>query len=361
MAIKNLAILKSSHYRRLKSIENVIIWAENRNVEWHKVVENDISNIDWGTIGLLYIPLNRDMYFLKDIPENIPVVLDFDGALGGVLDNFAYLQRHRFSFRRAFGGQIKYNPEFQVPYLHLPLKPNSNTRVNGEKNIIIIDTHQWLSTSWHFSLLSHLFFLAENYEKICNLLQLEIKFYLTSFMNIKPYVDASFNFIISNGKHPSLNKFPENYMNKISFNLIEPAEKVEDYYQLLFQTRLFISDHGDLADQDIVHVGSLGVPLYLIPRVPFRPSKGITFSIKESVFIIEPRFKSLLEDAEKNRIKKKYDYMSILKLEKVDCWDNEILTSAFLKSWDLLWEWATYNKINKLVNEAVQNSPNWEM
>lgn len=356
----NIGIFCIDQYRRVKPVENAIEWAKSRRYEHTKVTLHDLKVTDWDNVSLLYIPLCRDVTFLENVPASVPVVLDYDGAEAGKLDGYEILSRHRHAFRRAFGGKIKYSPQLQVPYLHLPLEAEEKTR-----DVIVIDTHQWLPSYWHFSLLSVLAFLGHNHEALCTSLDLPLKYYLTSFVPLEPYFESSQVFVEKNGKHPALSQMPVNDLQPLLDNLIHPLEDVYDYYELMARARLFISDHGDLADQDIVHAGSLGVPIYLLPRTPLALSRGISSSLIKSISIIEPRYRKVLKKAEKARMKNSYIFMNrhnlvqYMSKEKFEKWDVGVMRDAYYKSWDMLCVWAVSNKINSRVNRSIIKSSPW--
>ena len=353
---EKIGIIDLEHYRRVQPIKNAVKWAKKKYIPYELLFKESIYNVDWSEFSAIYIPLTVDLAFLEYVPPEIPIILDFDGSKGEYLEHDHFLINRRFAFRRAFGGKIEYNPEFQVPYLQLPLTIPESI----ERDVIIFDIHVWLQMYSQCTFLSIMALMSAEYSRICTIANCKLKFYLTSFTPIKPYCDSLDVFTqgINSAKNHNV-KLPLNPLKSFIDNLIPPIDSVADYHNLIGRARLFITDHVDLADQDLIYACSVGTPIYNVSRNPLNPSKKIDFTLIDSVNLIEPRFQSLLDNAINQSMCIDVGLKNIIKKEKVKPWDKEILESAFLKGWDLLWQWAVKGHIDTNVNDAVKKSTQW--
>jgi hypothetical protein len=364
MSPKTLAILAIDHYRRARPIENVRQWAASRSIE---TVAIDLSslqeenasrrqNAPWEKIGALYAPMLGDHGYFGSIPTDIPVILDWEFCAGDGRETDKCFQTHRVAVRRAFGGPVRFNAEFQVPFLHLPARAPEPT----QRDVIVFDVHKWLKLPWHATLLSYLAIIGLGYERLCKAAGCDLKFYLASFYSLAPYLEGAQAFVEHNSKchGPREQRPPNNPLRVIEEHLIPPCPKAEDYVALIARARLFITDNGELADQDIINAGTLGAPIVLVSRNPFCAPCGMSFSVGKAASAIEPRFAQLLDAAERNRVRIGLDgdFERAFTIGEAPRWDPEVLASAYMKSWDLLWDWATTGRIDASTHEAILRS-----
>jgi hypothetical protein len=186
-----------------------------------------------------------------------------------------------------------------------------------------------------------------------------VRFYFTSFTNPRPYHRAAEAFLEVNGVVPPYIPNKDNPIQPIVDRLIPPCQDVAEYHRLFPRARLFLTDHGDLADQDVVHAGAAGVPIMTVPRNPFTASNGITFSFAAAGEMLAPGFGDLLRSAEAQRIRPELGMQRIFRTASVPAWDNDVLTTAFLRSWDLLWDWARHDRRDLALLTAMKAGVPW--
>lgn len=351
----SLLIVNLNQYRRTKLINDVVKWAEANHIPYLIKSKDTLSDLNWGIISLIYLPLLHDVKCLENAPDSIPIVMDFDGALGGLIDNSQILERHPYAFRRAFGGPIKYSPNFQVPYIHLPLE----LEPSNKRDVIIVDTHQWMQLPWQLSMLAFLSHIALEYDRLCKMAGCQLKIYLTSFVKLDRFKEATEILDRFRNDHPGSIKI-SGTLDIIKDNLIPSMEDISDYHNLFTRARLFVSDHGELADQDIMHAGCAGVPIYLISRNPLRPSLGITSSILEAFKVVDKEFGDFFEGAKSILCGPSPNYHNLFKKNDFPSWDNDYIKKVYMKIWDLLWHWAKTGEADFSVNEAIKESGKWK-
>lgn len=351
----SLLIVTVNQYRRTKLINDVVKWAEAKHIPYLIKSNDTLSDFNWDECSLIYLPLQRDVKCLKNAPDSIPIVMDFDGAVGGLIDNSQILERHPFAFRRAFGGPIKYSPDFQVPYIHLPL----DLEPYDKRDVLIVDTHQWMKLPWQLSMLAFLAHVALEYDRFCKMADCQLKIYLTSFVKLDAYEEATEVLDRFINGHPASLKISGS-LNIIKNNLIPPKSDTYEYHKLFSRARLFVSDHGELADQDIIHAGCAGVPIYLISRNPLKPSLGITSSILEAFKAVDKEFCDFFEGAKSILCGPSPNYNSLFKKNDFPSWDNDYMKKVYMKIWDLLWHWAKTGEADFSVNEAIKESGKWK-
>ena len=99
----------------------------------------------------------------------------------------------------------------------------------------------------------------------------------------------------------------------------------------------------------------------LYKRQPFFRSAGIGLQTLAGAEAIEPRIRGLLEQADRQRVREEWGLEHIFAQDRVAPWNTEILQSLFVKSWDLLWRWATQDAIDARVNAAMDTDHSWRL
>jgi hypothetical protein len=292
---------------------------------------------------------------LDNFPRDLPVILDFVNPPSSAVsraESHRLLEGRRIALRNAFGIQHTYSPiEFQVPYMGRPLRPSSASM----RNVIVFDVKPFHSMATQAAVLELVAEIASNFSRLRDISGVDLKLYFTSFMPWQVYRDAMQVFVDRN----EINGITENPIDLLQDSILPPAIYPQDYVSILERARLFITEHGDLADVDLLQVGSLGVPILLYNRNAFAATSGIQHLVKDGAIAIDNRFETLLVNAEKVRMKKEWGYRRIFKVEKVAPWSHEILENIFLKGWDMLWNWGLHGAINEEVNEAMRKPRKW--
>jgi hypothetical protein len=355
---KQLGILTSaSSARKADLIRNVVYWCEQRSISYRLIPETvRLERDEVSQLGALYKPLTLgSLTQLQHFPCDIPIIMDFVGlpaSAKSVAGTGSILQGRRVALRNAFGAQHSHSPiEFQVPYMARPLCPSSSSI----RNVIVFDVKPFHSLATQAAVLELLADIAANLTRLEEVSGTKLTMYLTSFMPWKVYRDAIQAFVDCK----EVTGATTNPLDLLHDALLPPAVRPEDYESILKRARLFITEHGDLADVDLLQAGSLGVPILLYNRSAFAATTGIQHLVKEGAIAIDARFENLLIDAERRRMRREWGYKRIFQIEKVEPWPYEILESVFLRGWDMLWDWALHGSINEKVNEAMRKPRKW--
>ncbi|HCJ11892.1 MAG TPA: hypothetical protein DHV51_02200, partial [Opitutae bacterium] len=181
-----------------------------------------------------------------------------------------------------------------------------------------------------------------------------LRFYLTSFVPLKNYMTPVHAYLAQ------IPNAPQNSLEVIQANLIEPCANLKDYYKLLARTKVFITDHGDMADQDIINAGCAGTSICLISRNPLLTSLGITYSLHAAAQCVDARFYSFLQGTQKSLFRPSRSLTDFVK-HTATPWDREFVSQLYFKIWDMLWQWAITGKEFPEVTEAVFKAPRWEV
>ena len=121
------------------------------------------------------------------------------------------------------------------------------------------------------------------------------------------------------------------------------------------------TEFGELADQDVIHAGCAGVPVYLLSRNPMKPTYGITTSLEKAFKAVDEEFESFFSNAGSILKGPSFDYYGIFEQKDFPEWDNEFITRLYIKTWDLLWRWSVDGVVEEQVNNAIKESGGWQV
>lgn len=351
-----IGIVQIPDYRRHRPIENLQHWAKTRGIDTVILPSTGIRTQDCTGLHCLFVPMCTDIGFLADVPSSIPLVIDYEDPGGNRLANDSELSGRRLALRRAFGQRTPYTPELQVPFLHLPLSP---APVTDRRDIVIFDMHHWYSLEVQWMFLSVMIEIGTHYDRFVRIAGHPIRFYFTSFVSPERYFQTVEAFVSGWKRYPSTKHPHRNPLKSIVENLIPPLESIAEFHGLIPQARLFITNHGDAADQDIVHCGSVGVPIWTIPPHTFGTSRGIHFCFRPAMEILAPGFGAMLDTAEQHRVQTHWGHERIFRTARVPPLDNNLLTQAYYRSWDLLWAWANTGRTIPAFHAAMNDCVEW--
>ena len=142
-------------------------------------------------------------------------------------------------------------------------------------------------------------------------------------------------------------------MERLDSRLIKPLDNHSEYLELLERTRLLITEHGDIADVDLLHSLCLGIPTITYSRDTFAKSNGFQSTILPAWCLIDKRFKSYLYISNLYRVTEGVGANFALKINKVPKWDFRMYEESYLRSWDILLDWAENKNINEDLNKAL--------
>lgn len=144
-----------------------------------------------------------------------------------------------------------------------------------------------------------------------------------------------------------------NMLKKMENRVIPPLETTDQYHDVLHRGRLFITEHGDIADTDLAQVLVLGTPVLTYKRVPFATSTGIQHTAKEGAVLLHDTVTEKMKMLNKFRVREEWGLKNIIRIESVPRWDFDDFESLFLKTWDTLWDWALNNYTNPELSEVM--------
>jgi hypothetical protein len=351
--MSKILVLNPGQFRRDKLIRDVQQWAGSRNIAFSEFSPQSADQEDFSGAGAVYLPLYHHLDILDSIPADIPVILDYDGAVE--INGVDRLATRRLALRRAFGGPPpkSLRPEFQVPYIHKTLSPEKES----SRNIVIIDLHHWLPPACQFSFLAHLSELNAHYDFLSAQLGSPIQFYFTAFVSPEPYHELSSNLESILFRHTRKKINEVTGLDNVINNLIPPFEDISDYHALFQKSLLFITDNGDLADQDIVHAISAECPIWVISRSPFKNFSRISYTLENALKRLVPDFLPFLETANRNLAGPDQPFRNILKAQGVKNDSISLLESAFFNTWDALWTWAIDKEWDPAISKLIDESP----
>lgn len=352
-----LVVVREKGFRRQpRLIENAQYWCSRRNVPLSIIDHDGFFQSQWGMpehrIGAFYLPIAEHYDPLTRMPPGCPAIMDFDANLSSNIEQLD-LGSLRYAVRNAFGMRIKASrvPEFQVPYVNRPMED-----VGAElRDVIIFDVKPFHYMPAQAAILTLIAEIASAHDHICAIAGRPVYLYFSSFMDPEIFMKAIDAFV----NESSVYNENTNHLRRIAHAILPPAERLADYHDIMRRCRLFVTEHGDLADIDLIQVGCLGVPILLYKRQPFFRSAGISLQTLAGAEAIEPRIRGLIDQADRQRVRDEWGLARIFAQDRVAPWNADILESLFMKSWDQLWRWATEDVIDARVNAAMDTDLPW--
>lgn len=352
MSEKVIKVLMDDYYsqnRKQSLIDNMAYWCEKRDVRYEHCTPNSLSELDPEKVGAIYHPLSS---FYFDEPElfsdEIPFIIDVATPYRGTENIYA---DKKIAFRSAFAMPTgKLNPELQVPMLPRPLKPQDGVR----KDVIVFDVKDFHDEETHFYVMSLMAQFAREWKKLEKIAGHKLFIYFTSFMKYEEYL--KFFSLIT--RLDQFSGASENHFEQLKDRVIPNQDSTEDYHRLLQRARLCLTEHGDIADTDLTQMACLGTPILTYKRVPFAATTGFQHMAIKGAEILHPNIKSDLRQLNRFRVRENWGLQNIIRIKNVPPWDFDEYENLFLKSWDILWEWAlTGNTDEKLT--AAMSSGKW--
>jgi hypothetical protein len=354
-----LVVLCERGFRRQpRLIENCQYWCGLRGIRLSIIDHEQFYAGDWGmpkeSVGAFYLPIAEHYDPIVGIPGEYPVIVDFDANGSSNLPALD-LSRTRYALRNAFGIRLKANrpPEFQVPYINRPMAISEA----GVRDVIIFDVKPFHALPAQAAALTLIAGIAHEYGRICDLAGHPVYLYFSSFMPPAVFMEAMDAFV----RDASIYVVGTNPLRQIEHAILPPAREIGDYHKLMQRCRLFVTEHGDLADIDMIQIGCLGVPILLYKRLPFFKSAGISLQTLEGAAAIEPGIRQLIRTAERERLREEWGMERIFSAGKVTPWNSSVLESLFVKSWDSLWRWAIEGEIDEKVQKAMNTDFEWRL
>lgn len=367
-------ISKKNQYGAIS--RDIAYWADKRGIDVHVMSSDEIASttIDFNKVAFIWQPLESGdvKSSLDHIPSSCPIVIDYESTSYTNIHNLSNttVGQHRIAFRNLFGGLphtfqgTTLNipiPEQQVPLIRVPVFPLSQERT---KDTIVFDLKPFNPASSYFYTASILADIAAQIQWAEKIVGCKLNFYFTSFFDISLY-KGWFESVAHNEwknswirKRPWAEKFFIDYWSTIQERVIAPVESDDEYADIMSRCRLFITEHGDLADADILNVLAYGIPTLTYPKSVFSRSSGFQSSNLRALSLLDPKMPERIALAESMRVTPEQGLAHALKLEQVPvAWDFSIYEQAFMTSWDVLYNWATKGIVNKELTDAIPSYP----
>jgi len=330
-------------FRDFQRVEAVSNWAQDRGVQFEVVKPEHFASISWNDVNAVWMPFlnpgeNKDYETrckeMLAIPEHVPLILDIKAFSNHpwIRPIREYLNQRRLACRHVSPSKTEELFQVKVQYTHWPVDlPHSDV-----KDVIMIDIHNWEDLSRHIQVLRLLEYFGQSYDTACNTAGWRLKFFLTSFTRLDPYLSAITDFITNDyGDHNS-NGSIDNPLSIVRDNLIPPAETREDFLKVLSRTRLFVTFHNNLTDMDLFEALANEIPTAIT-------SNSLTGEAIRNLWVPNryevAGFETWVHTVESNLISINGKNFNFLKKTWPSINSKEILRSVFCHSWDTLWKW----------------------
>lgn len=334
--------------RKNSLARSILYWTERRGLKVEFITPSLIASghVDYGNVVFAYRLLTAvSTNALLKLPKNIPLVVDIATAVKSKNNIF---EGRRVAFRNAFGTSIEpWIAEQQVPLLPPPLALMKGIK----RDVVIFDVKDFHDAGTHLLIASYLAEIAQSIDIIEKKLGIALKIYFTSFFDYTIYQKL----LLTINESKSIKCSGEDIWSKIESRLIKPAADHEEYLNLLQRCRLLITEHGDIADADVGFALCLGLPVMLYKRLLFSQSCGFQSSVLGAMRHLNNNIDDLLKQANRYRVKEEWGLKNILSISNVPPLPFESCESIFMKSWDILHDWAASGKTDKDLNEKMQN------
>jgi hypothetical protein len=335
-----------------------------------------------------------DLSYLTDLQDGVKLIIDNDIVDPTVkFQNDGVLEGRSYAFRRAFGGATVYAPEIQVPYVHRPTLPDDwETEVN-KRDCLIFDLHKWLVVEAQLSMLALMIDIGRRHNVWSKLLGRRLNLYLTGLIRPEPYFgtieffqflnrsyhvpnvvsspvatagDERWGRFISNSVKDEPLDLPldfgnpeRNPLDVFVKNLIKPLENQSDFLRLFSRSIGFITDHGDIADQDVSTCLALGIPVLTVARSPWKKSAGIGTTLKRPIHALDEEFYRRLIEASAQQLTTTSGLEALLTLPPQPPIPLHHFETLYDKTWDILNAWMEHGTRDESLSREINRSERW--
>lgn len=388
---------RSNNIRFVQATSSILEWAERRGVEAHLVGPADLPTLADRGFKAIHGVVGHDLAYLSSLQSGVKIILDHD-----IVDpnypfkNDQILEGRSYAFRRAFGGRTRYEPEIEVPYTHAPNLSDDLLTSSAGRDTLIFDLHKWLPLAAQFSFLGLMQEVGRYHSRHSDALGRKLNIYFTGLIDPEPYRSVTELFCYLNEKFniPSafdapfrkgnvgterwLDRLAEDVKSeviadglKLSHDAANPmdifikqvlpvAEGRDDFLRVFSESVGFITDHGDIADQDVTTCLVLGVPVLPIPRSPWRKSAGVGSTLVPAFKHLAPELVSSISGVLKEYPRIDEGIPALMKKHVAEPVPQSLFQSLFDVSWDRLWSWAESGTRDDATSELIASSPTWD-
>ena len=350
MAIKILVAVQNEFEKLRKNsyLKNIEYWTSKRDYQLEifdiqTLKENNNALEEYSFVYLPHTLYDSNVIKFLEKKPDLPIVVDRATPVKG--DNI--FKNRRLAIRNAFGSNTEnWMPEQQVPMMPYPYNPVLGDCV---RDVIVFDVKQFHAYHTHLYIASLLLNTLTAIPKIEDSIGKKLSIYFTSFFDYSVY----FEFYKVLQKFDDFIKPKVDLMQILNSRLIKTLDDHSQYLKLLERTRLLITEHGDIADVDLLHSLCLGIPTLTYSRDTFARSNGFQSTILPAWCVIDKRFRSLINISKLYRVTEGVGANFALKINKVPKWDFLMYEESYLRSWDILLDWADNKNINEDLNKAL--------
>ena len=317
--------------RKSSLVENSKQWLDHRGIEYDFCTIEEAKSLTSKDVGLVYRVLTGcKIHSMLNVPSDIPLLIDIATP---IKKNGNIFEGRRLAIRNAFAQSVgDYDPELQVPMIPRPIKAKSDIT----RDVIVIDAKQFHTEDTHFYVMSLLSQIAREWGALEKITGHKLYLYFTSFMELNEYREV----FDSLRKQPQFSNVNENILDRIQNAVISPKSTSSDYEEVLHRCRLFITEHGDIADTDLAQVLCLGTPVLTYKRIAFAETSGIQHMAKKAGRILDPLLYERIALSNQVRVLEEWGLKNIIRIDRVTPWSYEAFLSMHYKHWDIVWDWA---------------------
>lgn len=334
--------------RKASLVENIKYWANRRDIDVDVLKLSEINGVNYEKYIFSYKTLTSlgDEDFIK-VSGNLPLVIDRATIADPAMPNI--YRGLRIAIRNPFASDVSaLTPEQQVPLLP---QPYTATKRNILRDVIIFDVKQFHDTTTHLYVAALLASVLSVLPRLEKDLGFKVSIYFTSFFDYGLYE----NLLEVVGTAATVSKDQPHLRELLKNRTIPPLRDHSEYLSLMERGRLLLTEHGDIADSDVVHALCLGVPTLTYTRDTFAISNGFQCSALQGVSILDPAIQARLDRANLYRITESLGAGFALRIGQVPAWDVSEYEKLYLRSWDILAEWAETGVVNAKLNKVMNN------
>ncbi|GAB5434713.1 MAG: hypothetical protein EpisKO_40830 [Epibacterium sp.] len=386
---------RSNNMRFFQAITTLEKWCADNGKACARVGPDALPNLSEQGFTALYCVVGHDLAYLDGLDPRIKLIIDHDIVDPKVrFRNDDVLTDRPVAFRRAFGEATDYAPELQVPYVHYPALPEAWEAAANARDVLIFDLHRWLPTEAHFSFLALMQAIGRRHNLHSQKLGRRLFLYMTGLIRADLYHATTESFQHFNNLYHDPDAFraalasgtselwPDlfskaldeaapgsepldlktgalNPMNVFLKNVIPPLRDRGDFGKLFARAVGFVTDHGDIADQDVTTCLAMGIPVLTIPRSPWSKSDGVGTTLWEALRVIDQDFTEFLNAATRHHQMPGDGLDRLLTSGPLEPIPIELFGRVYTKTWQMLFDWVETGARNDEVTGLIDRAPRW--